>query len=363
LALADPDPQKPIRLVRDASSVAASKPGTTHLSAEGRDKLFALEYPVAWGAAGEKLKVDAFVTGVAMVDANLQTLELCILGVFPQGDIKMIAPPISCPVSWDLIPELGKAFTSRGPGSQGAPAQSTAREAVELRVYYDGQPVNPEKRDDEGVYWIPEPKTGQKVALELWRSDNLDRVVGAVLKVNGENTAYDRQRFDSSFCHKWILKPKASPIRIEGYQLDTKEREDFRVAAPEESRELEMNYGADVGMITLELFGEAKAIDIVRRPKKDDGADQDDPQQPNVPYDRAADSPDIAAIEKGYTPLTTPRDHEAFQTQLRFNAKKLVARGVITGGSVAQHKIQLVNYDLEEQPFLSLVLRYYKPEQ
>lgn len=348
LALVEPNPQKPIRLVRDASSVAAGLPGTTHLTADGRGKLFGLDYPAAWGAAGDKLKVDAFVTGLARVDANLRELQLCILGVFPEKEeaLRLLAPPISCPLSWDLMPELGKPFRSRGAG--GPP-----REAVQLRVYYDGRPVNPEKQEDDGVFRIPEPTAGQKVALELWRSDNLDHSVGVVLKVNGENTAFNRERVASPSCHKWLLKPKAPRLRIEGYQIDAEQREDFRVAAIDESRELEMNYESDVGMITLELFREVQDI-VQNMPNEDNEGAEDAPE---------VDSPAIAAIEKGYMPLTTPRDHEAYQTQLQFNAKKFVSRGVITGGDVEKHQIEIVSCELEKQPFQSLVLRYYKPRR
>ena len=349
LTLAEPDPERPIRLVRDASSVAAGVPGTTHLKPEGREKLFALEYPAAWGASGEKLKVDAFVTGLAMVDANLQQLQLSILGVFPgeEEPVQLLAPPILCQVSWSLLPELGRAFAARGATGPRSP-DGTA--AVELRVYYDGQPVNLVEQDPEGTYAIPEPRTGQRITLELRRSDKLDHVVGAVLKVNGENTAFSRQRFDSSSCHKWVLKPDSRPIRIEGYQITETRRENFRVATPQESRALEMNYGADVGMITLELFQEV-------RPGRFD-LPRGELAQDIVPE---IDDPDIAAIKKGFISPTTPRDQESLQAQLRLDTKKLVSRGVITKGEDARHDIELLRYDLESQPFRSLVLRYYKP--
>ena len=317
LTLAEPNPEKPIRLVRDASSVAASVKGTSHLSPEGRDKIFSLDYPVAWGESGEKLKVDAFVTGVAIVDANLQTLQLCVLGVFPstpdpkRDAIELLAPPISCKVTWDLIPELGKAFTSRGVGGPQTPAGGAPREAVEFRVYYDGRPVDASQKDAEGVFWIPEPKTGQKVEFQLWRSDDLGHFVGAVLKVNGENTARKGERDASAFCRKWLLKPQASPIRIGGYQTDTERRDDFRIATPEESRELEMYYGSDVGLITLELFREVGAGPPVPGPKNSTESLAGGTKKEDVPQDLADASPDLAAIKKGFIPPKTPPDQEA----------------------------------------------------
>lgn len=362
LTLAEPNPQKPIRLVRDASSVATSVKGTSHLSPEGRGKLFSLDYPVAWGESGEKLKVDAFVTGVAIVDANLQTLQLCVLGVFPKGEpIALLAPPISCQVTWDLIPELGKAFTTRGASGPQSPPNGAAREAVEFRVYYDGRPVDAREKDAEGVFWIPEPKTGQKVEFQLWRSDGLKHLVGAVLKVNGENTARKGERIASAFCRKWLLKPQASPLRIGGYQTDTERRDDFRIATPEESRELELYYGSDVGLITLELFREVGVAPPVPSPKSSPESLADDTKKRGGAQGLADASPDLAAIKKGFIPPTTPPDQEARQTQLRSGATVFASRGVITGGDESKFQIELVDCKLEEQPFMSFVLRYYKP--
>ena len=230
-------------------------------------------------------------------------------------------------------------------------------------MYYDGRPVDARERDAEGVFWIPEPKTGQKVEFQLWRSDNLKHLIGAVLKVNGENTARKGERDASAFCRKWLLKPQASPIRVGGYQTDTERRDDFRIATPEESRELEMYYGSDVGLITLELFREVGAGPPVPGHKGSPEGLAGGPKKEDVPEDLADDSPDLAAIKKGFIPPTTPPDQEARQTQLRSGATVFASRGVITSGHSSRHQIELVDCKLEEQPFRCFVLRYYKPSR
>ena len=63
-------------------------------------------------------------------------------------------------------------------------------------------------------------------------------------------------------------------------------------------------------------------------------------------------------IEKGFMPRSIPRDQADVQAQLRLNGKAMVSRGVITHGEGEQREIQYEEYSLDDQPVISLVLRY-----
>src|SRR5262249_16245285 len=63
-------------IIHSASKTAASIPGASHLTAEGRQKLFDAEYPLAWGAT--KVTPDAFLTGSAVISSDLKTMTIPI---------------------------------------------------------------------------------------------------------------------------------------------------------------------------------------------------------------------------------------------------------------------------------------------
>src|SRR5262249_5013881 len=107
----------------------------------------------------------------------------------------------------------------------------------------------------DGVARIPEPREGQEVQLVL-RRGKAEGQLKAVLKVNGENTI-EKQRLPDAACWGWGLEPeRTAPVTIAGYQVESKVVEKFRVLSQTESKAREINYGADVGTITLTVFGE-----------------------------------------------------------------------------------------------------------
>src|SRR5207244_2643341 len=59
-------------------------------------------------------------------------------------------------------------------------------------------------------------------------------------------------------CRRWILDPGRGPMTVDGYQINAKQKQEFRVLSVQESQAREMNYGADVGTITLTVFREWK---------------------------------------------------------------------------------------------------------
>src|SRR4051794_28938548 len=71
-----PDFRMPLGIIRDASAVAATIQRANHLNEPGRRALFQARYPLAWGS--EQVTPDAFLTGVALLSADLRTVTVSI---------------------------------------------------------------------------------------------------------------------------------------------------------------------------------------------------------------------------------------------------------------------------------------------
>src|SRR5579884_631338 len=76
LVLSD-NPRNPIGIIDNATAVAHRTKGANHLSKEGRLKLFAVSYPLAWGKA--EVRPDAFITGIAEISKDLKTISVQLL--------------------------------------------------------------------------------------------------------------------------------------------------------------------------------------------------------------------------------------------------------------------------------------------
>jgi hypothetical protein len=363
LALANPvDPERQMKILRDASGVATQLEGASHLSDPGRSRLFSSTYPVAWQSP--QVEADALVTGLAQIAADNKSFRLGIMAVTPTSPLRTLLPPFDVETDGAILHELGESFQLRGgPGStsseqdpaflarqvrqdpeQQFPLQNNT--TVSLLFFYDGNPISLEFRDGEA--WIPEPREGQQVTLQLERMDTRDRLLGAVLKVNGENTIYRQQRRDFD-CTKWVLEPASGPITIYGFQMEDNENvEKFRVVSRAESKGLEMYYGPDVGTITLTLFQEA--------------TDETPPELAEHGMDLLDDyAPDVLAIAAASFPEQPPRNAEALKSQLLRPAGDST-RGLILSGETMRRPVRKVEYNWDPQPIFSAVIRYYRPQ-
>lgn len=243
-------------LLLDASDTAAATPGAGDATAEARDKLFTARYRPAWGDASNPVAADAFITGVVVVDRELETMRVVVSAIEKQGEPREI-------VSFDAVIEpallgpLGESFSTRGMLNAGLPriarqeqatgstasggpaagqlhhvstdaasisagdkphplADSTA--PVTLVVAYDGKESPLEFR--QGKAFVPEPGEGQKVTITVRKRKAGDgRRIGVVLKVNGENTAM-RERAPDLHCYKWILSDAIPAVTVRGFQVD-----------------------------------------------------------------------------------------------------------------------------------------------
>lgn len=346
-----------IRLVQQASAVASGIDGASHLSAPGRAQLFDAVYKPAWGRGA--IRADAFVTGVAQVAPNFRTLRLSFLAVQPgDKDLEVLIKPIVAATNGAILNELGESYQLRGVNGAQSPADAVREvrgdpeanfplkkePAVTLRVFYDGQPVDFGFVDGEAS--IPEPGDDQNVSMQIERLDRGEGVYGAVLKVNGESVVL-RQTEPDRDCLKYILKPDSAAISIPGYQLENDRAQRFCVAGRAESKALEVYYGRDVGTISLTVFREAAG------------------PAPGLPPGLAADlPPDLAAIAKAGVPIEEAETLPGLQKQLREEAAGIRTRGVLKPGELVRNKVDWQKKrHWEPEPFLSAVIRYYRPQE
>jgi hypothetical protein len=350
------DLKEPVGVLRNASARAAKIKGANHLTAEGRKALFQTRYPIAWGDTDAD--ADAFLTGVALVDSKTDTITVSVQA-FDRTSTKLEQVAlVKSKVNLTDLMDSGGSFLLRGAFDDGKPkltlpdagqqvvktaARVRAKEEtfplddpkapVALEIRYDGKPVRVEFRDGKG--FVPEPQEGQKVILVVRRKDRSPARLGVVLRVNGENTLY-KDRLPPAQAHMWVMSPDSDPLEVEGFKTGKDSGEAFRILSPAESKRQEMNYGADVGTISLTVFHEGKA-----------GA-------PDL-----AEDEDIAAITRGVFPTDRARNLSALRAQLRADAAKSDTRGLIVGGDAIKIETRKVKFEPYPVPILAATIHYY----
>lgn len=358
-------PADPLGIVHNASAVAATLPGASHLTSEGRPKLFAAKYPLAWGSSD--VMPDAFLTGVALLDEDLRKMTIGIVAFDQRGSELTKVTQFTVAPDTEELAESGESFLVRGVFDQGQVelaqgkkvelAQAEAMESavkvkhgtdrkqhpidaanaqspVALEIHYDGRLVPLEIRG--GQAWVLEPREGQKVSLALKRKAKDHVRYGAVLKVNGENTVF-RERLKDVHCTKWIIEPASPPLTIRGFQMTDKTAQEFRVLSPAASKAKEMDYGADVGTISLVVFRELQG----------GGA-----PPANLPQDE-----DLAVLSRGAFPAEQAPSFRALRARLT----DLAPRGLLAEGHAIQASAKRVSFVTDPVPVMSAVITYYHP--
>lgn len=361
LILAD-DARQSVDIIRDASAVAALLPGANHLTREGRLKLFGQSYPLAWG--DRKVKPDAFLTGVVEVSQNLHELTLRLKCIDQTGGVEDVFDRDHLihaeTQSADLVC-LGESYILRtGLNKDGefkvVPADQAVQDAlevrqqkkdfplmakdapVELQIYYDGKKVPYEIRD--GKAFIPEPQEKQDVVFRLKRTPSARGRLGVVLKVNGVNTLYKEELSDDWSCRMWVLEPDSGPLTIRGYQTDEGTADKFKVLSRPASKKEEINYGKDLGTITLVVFREIQAGEKAEPAGGETGR--------------------RVAVQRGMLPAEPPKNLSALRYQLRHSLNPGI-RGIIPreGGGKIQSVTRTVPFDAATQPIMTAVITYY----
>ena len=184
---------------------------------------------------------------------------------------------------------------------------------------------------------VREPQEGQKVTLVLRKIDATPDRYGVVLMVNGENTLY-RERQSPPNCQKWILSPQDPAITVHGYQGDEGKAETFRVLSRAESAKDAMDYGSDVGTISLVVFREASG-----------GGE---------PLALDEEAEDLAAVSRAAFPAKPPENLSALRHQLHQGS---INRGLIVQGQQIGAAIRRVEFRPDPTPVMSATITYYRP--
>lgn len=361
------DIHRPIGIVHDASAVAATIPGASHLTSDGRPKLFEAKYPLAWGDS--RVTPDAFVVGIAHIADDLKSMTVGIAVCDKTGEKPINVTQFDAQPSATTLVETGESFSVRGLFDGGQveikpekfQAQVTAATfatAASSRLKQEQHPLNDpavpvalEVRFDgelvpfqfaAGELRIREPQEKQSVTFTLLRRDERDkRRYACVLRVNGENTLF-RQRQNDFDCKKWILEPGRSPLVVRGFQKTDDLVSEFRILSKAESKAKEMDYGADVGTISLTVFSEAG------------------PTTPKPPVIDLADdeADDALIISRGLFLQSKPKSLDALKSQLALTSQ---TRGLIDEGVIGEGKTVTVKFVADPRPIMSATLRYYRP--
>jgi hypothetical protein len=273
--------------------------------------------------------------------------------------LEAILPDFTARNRPEHLVELGESFVLRGGFDGGevkerhelalATAQKVKAEAathplqdpkapVKLEVRYNGRTVPIEVKD--GVARVREPEEGDVVEIVLRRGDTRERLK-AVVKVNGENV-FEKQRVPDAVSWGWVLeRDRTAPLEIKGYQMESDVIEKFRVASRAESKAREMNYGADVGTITLSVFGERKGP----------------PPRIDLLNDETLNTNVVSLMPR---PKDLPENADALVQSLIAEANK--ERGlVVEGQRVKSTKVVTTTFEVDPVPLMTATVVYYKP--
>lgn len=364
------DVRQPIGIVHDASSVAATIPGASHLTKEGRQQLFKSKYPLAWGDS--QVSPDAFFVGIAHISADYKTMTVGIAICDRNAEELINVTQFDAKPNTTTLVETGESFSVRGLFDGGKVeinpkraevlvTESTIQQAANARQDFSNHPLNSstspvaldvrydDKRIDfefkAGEIRIREPLEGEQVTFTLRRRDPKDeRRYACVLKVNGENTLFHQRQNDFD-CNKWVLEKAHDKLVVRGFQKTDNKVAPFKILSRAESQAKQMDYSADIGLISLTVFVETGKNNPLPRPLAINLADEDE---------------DAAIIQAARFPDKKPKSLDALKSQITFISK---TRGVIDEGKDEKGDTITVPFDADPRPIMSATVRYYRPNQ
>jgi hypothetical protein len=355
LALANPvEEAKQIGVIRNASARAAALPGANHLTAAGRKLLFGAEYSLAWG--DRKVTADAFLTGTARFSADLRKLTVQIQSFDRSGAEPVEVTKLIADADVGNLTDGGESYLLRDPKSQDKLELTKAQQAaarvkahkdtfplldeaapVALEVLYDGKEAPLKVKG--GRAEVAEPTEGQKVEFVIRRHGGGKERLAVVLKVNGENTLF-KQKMPDLHCAKWVLEPGKEKLVVRGFFLDVKQQAAFRVLSAKESKAKEINYGADVGTLSLTVFRERGGKQVAEAPDEDEV--------------------EVAAVTRMFTPPKSPKNPFALKAQLKSEADRGL-RGLVGEGQLTPGSLRPVPFVCDPVPVMTATVHYYRP--
>lgn len=362
--------EKPLGIIHDASKIAAEKNLPSYMNPVGRQRLFAEQYPLAWG--DKKVKVDVFLTGLVSVGEKMKKVDVVIEAFDPSH--KSLAPIEKFEVATDrnLLTDLGQSFIVSARGgvakrdmeitqlddaavqdavlrdeSKQSPKQSKDA-MVDFEIRYDGQKQDvTEDSSSGGELKVAEPKEGQKVSFAL-RNTSQERI-GVVLMINGKNTINEEEK-EAAQCLRWTLDP-GERYEIKGFSnTDNDQIKPFTVLSDAASEAVA--FTDNIGMIHVHVIRSGMAI----------GGNKD------------VDTDDAKAIARkvnlrgltGYQAKKAGSAGSLPELQARLGktaGSKVNKRGLIEGGgdTVKDSKLEKVDFP-NPQLYMSQAIRYYKPK-
>ena len=361
-----------VGVLRAASDIADTIVGANHLTPEGRKLLFSKEYPLAWEIRGKSAATpDAFIVGVAQIRSNLRDMDL-ELQLLSKSDLKL-QPLAKMTVRTDLedLIDSGESFTTRGlfdngkitesgkkvelvvkrssdirqetlgksqaQASRQHPLALTSDAPINFEVWYGNnlQPI--EFRD--GAAFVKEPLEGQKVSFLVRRKGADKKRYGILIRVNGENTLY-RERTPDTRTSLWILEPNLKEFSVQGFQIDSGVRQDFRVLSDKDSQKRIIDYGRDVGMISVVVF-----------------------QENIVPKETLSEEALDLAVQSQtkLPPKTAPTRGQLGKSLFDQLLAQDGTRGLIAEGESKVSAIKTVSFERDSIPVMVTSIRYYTP--
>lgn len=364
------DVRQPIGIVHDASSVAATIPGASHLTEEGRKRLFEPKYPLAWGDS--QVNPDAFFVGIAHISADYKTMTVGIAICDRNAEKLVNVIQFEAKPNTTTLVETGESFSVRGlfdggkveinpKNAEAQVAKATFEQAVAARQDSDNHPLNSSTSPvalevrygneripfefEAGEIRIREPLEGEQVTFTLRRRDPKDeRRYACVLKVNGENTLFSQRQNDFD-CNKWVLEKGRDELVVRGFQKTDNTRAAFRILSRAASEAKQMDYSADIGLLSLTVFVEVGKHNPLPRPPAINLAEEDE---------------DAAIIQVARFPEKKPKSLDALKSQITFISK---TRGIIDEGKDEKGDTITVPFEADPRPIMSASVRYYQPKR
>jgi hypothetical protein len=281
-------PSAPVGIIRDASArAAAAGVGRWMRSDQERRRLFSIgNYPLAWG--GQKVRADAFLTGVVKVPDDFEQVTVVVEAFSPQSLKPVKIDEFTVPTDRGLLGDLGQSFvvTRRGlssnarnhmavayarrrdaapPGEELATPGSTAGIRIDVRYDQQVQSIQPDGNSANN-FRIPTPTAGQRVDIVLTHTGTPAETLAVLLQVNGRST-WRQQDMDAPMCQLWLLQPGETQV-FQGYYMDLQGANllPFQVLTEEESAVRAPEFGGRAGWIDMYVF-------------RSDGGDPGEPMQ------------------------------------------------------------------------------------
>jgi hypothetical protein len=373
--------KQPLGIVHNASATAATIRGANHATAEGRPRLFEKTYPLAWGS--QRVTPDAFVTGIAAVSADLRTMTV-YLQAFDKTSLQLATlAEFTAPVELEQLLDAGESFSVRGVFDRGNVEYTSAQlheqataEAVQtalvtkqetaqatkpttaklhplaaenqdspvtFEVRYNNQPQKLEFRN--GAAFLPEPTEHQAVSLVVRRRGHAGPGTkrprfGIVVKVNGESTL-ERETAADPQCKTWVLEEELAEFGLYGYYLKGDQLQKFQVLSSAASQSRELDYGADVGLISISVFPEAETLAKTK-------ADQTLPVL------------GLDILKRNQFPHEPKNSLAALQAELESSFNR--DRGIVVPGKTVKQRLATVPFRPASIPLMSGSIRYYTPQ-